>query len=50
MTSRERVLTAVSYREPDWVPYDVGGLEPKGKFFLQCVIFFLTDGFYFFTL
>ncbi|NWF53609.1 MAG: hypothetical protein HXY45_02305 [Syntrophaceae bacterium] len=30
MTSRKRTLTALSHREPDRVPYDLGGLGPSG--------------------
>jgi uroporphyrinogen decarboxylase len=30
MTSRERILTALSHREPDRVPYDLGSLGPSG--------------------
>ena len=30
MNSRERVLTALAHREPDRVPYDLGGLGPSG--------------------
>jgi uroporphyrinogen decarboxylase len=30
MNSRERVLTALSHREPDRVPYDLGALGPSG--------------------
>ena len=30
MTSRERILTALSHREPDRVPYDLGALGPSG--------------------
>lgn len=30
MTSRKRILTALSHREPDRVPYDLGGLGPSG--------------------
>ena len=25
MTSRERILAALSHRQPDWVPLDLGG-------------------------
>ena len=30
MTSRERILTTLSHREPDRVPYDLGGFGPTG--------------------
>ena len=30
MTSRQRVLTALAHREPDRVPYDLGGIGPSG--------------------
>ena len=30
MTSRERILTTLSHREPDRVPYDLGALGPSG--------------------
>ncbi len=30
MTSRERILTTLSHREPDRVPYDLGSLGPSG--------------------
>ena len=30
MTSRERVLAAVSFREPDRVPIDLGGMKASG--------------------
>ncbi len=30
MTSRERILTTISHREPDRVPYDLGSLGPSG--------------------
>jgi uroporphyrinogen decarboxylase len=30
MTSRERVMMALSHREPDRVPYDIGGVGPSG--------------------
>lgn len=29
MTSRQRILTALSHREPDRVPYDLGGIGPS---------------------
>ena len=29
MTSRERILNALSHREPDRVPYDLGSLGPS---------------------
>ncbi len=30
MTSRQRVLIALSHREPDRIPYDLGGIGPSG--------------------
>ncbi len=30
MTSRQRVLTALSHREPDRIPHDLGGIGPSG--------------------
>ena len=30
MTSRQRILTALAHREPDRVPYDLGGIGPSG--------------------
>ncbi len=30
MNSRERIMTALSHREPDRVPYDLGALGPSG--------------------
>lgn len=30
MDSRERILIALSHREPDRVPYDLGALGPSG--------------------
>jgi uroporphyrinogen decarboxylase len=30
MTSRERILTALAHREPDRIPYDLGGIGPSG--------------------
>jgi len=30
MTSRERVLTAIRHREPDKVPWDLGGMRSTG--------------------